>query len=379
MSSKILNTGGVLSVFSVLKHQHAYQYGHDGFEIIAKNDFFLPFYFELSGAAQTVNEFLLINYDTGQTFDIPVGNISKPETPSNAETFYIYKANTSLGLGAPCGRYFFKIDVNGVFYYTGIMDVRDICENETAGLAYDSCAAGVFTFDIDDTLNSSIDYARTEYYSENNQVWVEMTETFSQVTLDRSGTGVDNERRRIRRVVKTACGNTLQSTYIITFGDPDPCVGYKFDLFRYDNKYPNPNLWKLTFTNSTSIDRIPYEASFSQFFYIEMYPSPAEPVREQEVLINGEGDEVATSALTKEKLVFTVRNIPHHLLYMFTQLNDLDTVTLTRVSDGLVYSGLSEIEFSSEAKDFQSDGVLKFKTRKQYTAGCEEDMSLTVS
>lgn len=321
----------------------------------------LPFQLYFDSPLDEISAFALVNAedDTETIILNPEGPLLEIAENSDQTAFWVtFKAQIDLDIIPDCGYWyiFLNLGTTGQFV-SEVLDCRDMCGFEVIGLAIqtDSCAVEdpVIQFGLEAVIETGIGST----YVIQRKVGL----AFETIATNSSVTVVDtlaNEEEEYRIQVTTACGLIITKTYNAGWSAADGCGTLVLALVTTSVNeagiLTSGSVWRLNFSNTTDKANVLYQTGYEQYLYLPMpvWDVP-EIVREEDVRVNGNGEEIRRFTRTVERRGFEVADLPDYVLGWLTKSGDLNTI---KMEDAKLVDALAQVEFAVENLNFESPG-----------------------
>ena len=292
--------------------------------------------------------------------------------------YYItWKADERLTNVPPCGFWYPRISVEGVFYDFEVLYVKDICGTDDCELTLvaDSCEMGDGVFTV--TLQGNVFSADGYDYSlqQLGMGWSEISdnETYA-ITLV---TG--DEGATVRIQVVTVCGLIMTRTYDLIWSSGDPCGTIVISLDSTNDNTAgignNPS-FRLVMSNDTDKESVLYQTGYEQHLYLSPVWDTPDVNRNVNIDVNGNGNEVRrfTRSVTRQKFEFP--DMPDYVLGFMAKAGDMSSVILEEIETGEEVE-LTNFTFESKRQGaLLNIGVASFDAEIEAFSGCQENFVL---
>lgn len=346
----------------------------------------LPFQLRIETGGLSVTTWALVNPEDDSETVVLDETLLEIE---NDGTYYwvTWKADVDLDVVPDCGYWyiFLNLGENGQFV-SEVLDCRDMCGFEIAGLEIQADSCAVDGGNISFTLDAIIEAGSGTTYVIQRKVGI----SFETIATNSSVAVVDtlaNEAEDYRIVVTTACGLAITKTYAATWDDADGCGTLALALSSTSVNeagiLTTGPVWRLNFSNTTDKAQVLYQTGYEQYLYL---PLPVwdvpEVEREIEVAVNGNGEEIRRFTRTVERRGFEVADLPDYVLGFLTKAGDLNTITLedAKLIDALAQVELSITNLTFETPNRQGVGLnigrFYFDVEAEAFQGCQENYEL---
>jgi hypothetical protein len=348
----------------------------------------LPFQVYFTGTFTDITLFALVNpEDDTETIILNDGLLSVNGLDDNSGYWVTWKADSDIDIIPDCGYWYILLNVDGqANLFSEVLDCRDMCGFEAVGLAIqtDSCAVEdpVIQFGLEAVIETG---SGSTYVIQRK-----MGLAFGTIATNSSVTVVDtlaNEEEEYRIQVTTACGLIITKTYTAAWSAADGCGTLVLALVTTSVNeagiLTSGPVWRLNFSNTTDKANVLYSTGYEQYLYLPMpvWDVP-EIVRETDVRVNGNGEEIRRFTRTVERRGFEVADMPDYVLGWLTKAGDLDTI---KMEDAKLINALAQVEFSVENLIFESPnrqgiglniGRFYFDVEAEAFQGCQENYTL---
>ena len=350
----------------------------------------LPFQLYFDSPLDGISAFALVNAedDTETIILDPEGPLLEIAENSDQTAFWVtFKAQIDLDVIPDCGYWyiFLNLGTTGQFV-SEVLDCRDMCGFEAVGLAIQTDSCAVEDPVIQFGLEAVIETGSGSTYVIQRKVGL----AFETIATNSSVTVVDtlsNEDEDYRIQVTTACGLIITKTYTAAWSAADGCGTLALTLVTTSVNeagiLTSGPVWRLNFSNTTDKANVLYQDGYEQYLYLPMpvWDVP-EIVRETDVRVNGNGEEIRRFTRTVERRGFEVADLPDYVLGWLTKSGDLDTI---KMEDAKLVDALAQVEFAVENLTFESPGRqgvglnigrFYFDVEAEAFQGCQENFAL---
>lgn len=299
------------------------------------------------------------------------------EKADNSGYWITWNADDTLDTVPDCGFWYIRLTIEGVEYYSEVLDCRDICGEDDARLEIVADSCSVAGSDLIFSLQASV-FSKSGYTYQLQKYllgWstISTNETY-EITLVEA-----NETADIRIQVVTVCGLIMTRTYRATWTSGDACntlvLTEQTPANNTANVGNNPS-WRLTFSNSSDKGNVLYSGRYEQRLYIDPVWDAPEVSRQIETEVNGNGNEVRRFTRTVERKRFEFADLPDYAIGFLSKCGDLDSVALQEI-ETLDETTLSNVLFDSRRQGPALNiGVITFESETEAFSGCQEDFEL---
>lgn len=183
---------------------------------------FLPFQIMSEVVISTFSWHYVNLCDESTEVEMPSSYLKKYCSSETGPQFLVYDGSPITEVDLDCGLYYLVLRINGVAFYSEVMNLQVLCDMEDVGVEITDCALepviggdGVrFTFAASSTTSTLSSTVTSEYNTGSG--WVEGTSFALLKSL---------ENAEIRVTMINKCGNT-QRIWQIQWDDLDPCGTY---------------------------------------------------------------------------------------------------------------------------------------------------------
>jgi len=366
----IINAGNIVPIYDKITDQWRYK-ADPTFYIPADRTNLIPMQFRVAGTVTDIT-WQIVKHDGTYSIDLDPVLLDKRCLNSDY-TWFTWDASTTIGKTIGCDRYFVVFTVDGTPYYSEMLYLQELGGPEYADMTF-TCSTGPDQIDIveNDTLSSTIISEQIDVSNDGGLTWTNLGADAG--VIGNAGSGV--EHKQVRRIVKTAAGNILRVYYVLTIDFAQPwCDDWVASKMNENNFYAQKDRYEIRFSHTKDIDPVLYPGpGYVQKMYMDAcfdYPGIQ---RSQQVIINGEGTEVVTSAITKELRRFEVPQLIDPWLYAFSIIGDHDTVILKAITTGEEMT-VNEYKFSPRdgSDGYHSVGQIEFLGDK-FVNQCPENV-----
>lgn len=378
-----INPGNLLPFYTKQAHQRHRQLGQNytPFGLVAPRTRLMPFQVYCDfGTYESIAWGLRSSVDdsTGITLDSALLDVYIKADFSGL--WITWAADQDIDVIPDCGFWYVILLIDGTtYYYSEVLDLRDMCGIENAALTVSDCSVvdGNITF----TLNGAV-YSQPGYQYQLQKYiagWVnESTDETYVVTVD-----LFDETASYGIVVTTVCGLIMTRQYNITWdsGDPDPCSTLEITETASTNNAAGAGFtptFRLEMDNG-SIDKanVLYQHGYTQMLYLPIliFDAP-DVIREVEATVNGYGNEVRRFTRTVQRSKFEAPDLPDYALAFLAKMGDLDSVLLINIDTNDSLS-LTNMTFESRRQGPALHvGAFTFDGDIESFAGCQTNYLL---
>lgn len=319
----------------------------------------LPFQVYFTGTFSGVTLFALVNPEDDTETIIQGTDTLYVDVKADLSGFWItWKGDYDLDFIPDCGYWYILLNVDGqANLFSEVLDCRDMCGFEAVGLAIQTDSCAVEDPVIQFGLEAVIETGSGSTYVIQRKVGL----AYETIATNSSVTVVDtlaNEEEEYRIQVTTACGLIITKTYTAAWSAADGCGTLALTLVTTSVNeagiLTSGPVWRLNFSNTTDKANVLYQDGYEQYLYLPMpvWDVP-EIVRETDVRVNGNGEEIRRFTRTVERRGFEVADLPDYVLGWLTKSGDLDTI---KMEDAKLVDALAQVEFAVENLTFESPG-----------------------
>lgn len=375
------NPGNILPFHTKRRWQRNRQIGQDTipFGIPVPRNKLIPFQLFITGNVDEDAVYWEMFSPVNDLTNITVDSTLLTRTGNLAGTGYwlTWDAGQSLDVVPDCGFWYIKLTIEGVEYYSEVMNCKNICGEDDCRLEIvaDSCSEGdgVVTFSLQGSVFSAPGYE----YSLQQYVlgWSEISANeLYEITLTAGDEAADIQIQAI-----TVCGLIMTRTYEITWTAGDACNTLAIaDNGTSDNiaNVGNNPYWRMKFTNTTDKANVLYQDGYTQWFYLLPVHDTPEIQRDVDIEVNGNGDPVRRFTRTVERKKFEFYDVPDFMLGFLAKCGDHDSVILEEVETGDDVT-LTNVGFEPRrAGALLNIGIITFDAETEAFSGCQEDFEL---
>jgi len=319
----------------------------------------LPLQMYYSGTFTSISAFALINPENDSETILLDTSLLDVDIKADLSGFWVtWKADQDLDIIPDCGYWypFWNVEGQAPIVFE-VLDCRDMCGFEVVGLAIQTDSCAVEDPVIQFGLEAVIETGSGSTYVIQRKVGL----AFETIATNSSVTVVDtlaNEDEDYRIQVTTACGLIITKTYTAAWSAADGCGTLALTLVTTSINeagiLTSGPVWRLNFSNTTDKANVLYQDGYEQYLYLPMpvWDVP-EIVRETDVRVNGNGEEIRRFTRTVERRGFEVADLPDYVLGWLTKAGDLDTI---KMEDAKLVDALAQVEFAVENLTFESPG-----------------------
>jgi hypothetical protein len=375
-----INTGCALPFFTNPNYQTRY-FNDEGYRIIASALYLLPFQFWIDEAPNFVTKFQLVNVDNGYITDLNTNLIQRKRLASDAKTWYFF-TGVNIGQILECGNYYIIVRVGEMNYYSDVINIRVIGIPETFELSVGAVSSSVMEIVANHTVNTVISRAKVAYQ-------VNGLGDFTIVPT--SITGGDTVTwnmpipipdfgawYKVKYLTKSNFNVIFERVFTLKFSSGDPAGTAQIEYLT-DNISGVSDLFLIDIDHSTDYGNVIYSVDdVSQQIYLEGSFGFPEVVRNAEFEQNGNGVSSPVFTQTRLKPTLNLINIPDQFIQLLSDLNAHDSVTITDMKTGKVYTNVTETEFAlaDQEDGYYSKGVLRFQSDYAQKGSCGENLGV---
>ena len=352
-----------------------------GWAIPASTKSILPFMIWQDSGAVAVNAFEIVNIDTGGRDQIDTAEIVRKSLDDDSRTWYVC-SGVDLVTPIDCGFYVIRVKLGDDWFYSDVLEVKNYAGPEYLTFEVTGCddtLIAFMTINVTATVATALSSISVKYRLDNATEWTAASLSGSGNSYDFSVlTGWDLGRYYlIQARAITDDGNMILLDMALHFDPSDPCGTYSLIVLEDRSVFSGKDRYILTLSNTSDYNDILYSLAWAQTAFVQCFFDFPEIERQQDIFINGEGEQVIESATTRERVRVVLPRIPDQWRLPLAALNDLDGVTLTSLSTGEVYA-LQEIDtgFEPSSDGYHTNAILRFRTQKNFRASCliDEDI-----
>lgn len=347
----------------------------------------MPFQVMVEATGITVSSWALVNPED-DTETVILDETLLEVASDGTRTWVTWYADEALDTIPDCGYWYIFLNLGeaGGTMVSEVLDCRDMCGFETAGLTITEGSCAIDGSDISFQLAADVETA-------SGATWT--IERKSGITWSTIGTGntvsvvetIASETRQYRIQVTTPCGLVITATYTATWDSGDGCgtltLGTATVGINQAGILSTGPIYRLNFSNTTDKANVLYQNGYEQYLYLPLLVWDVPVVeRETEIAVNGNGEEIRRFTRTVERRGFEVPDLPDYVLGFLTKAGDLDTIKL---EDAKMADALVQVELSIENLTFESPGRqgtalnvgrFYFDVEAEAFQGCQENFVL---
>lgn len=375
-----INTGCALPFFVNTKYQTRYL-NDEGCRIIASNVYLLPFQFWVDDIAETVNQFALVNVSSGYMLDLDTALILRKKLSDDSKTWY-YFTGVDIGEILECGNYYIIVRVGEVNYYSDVINVRVIGVPETFDITVGAIGVSEMEIMATHTVNTIITSAKVSYQINGIGDHTVVATTITggdDVTWNMPIPIPDfGSWYKIKYLTRSNFNVVFERVFTLKFDSGDPAGTVQLEYL--SDKITGVNdLFLIEIDNTTDYGSVIYSVDdVNQKLYLEGSFGFPEVVRSAEFQQNGNGVSSLVFTQTRLKQALTLINVPDQFIQLLSDLNAHDSVTITDMKTGKVYTNIEETEFAlaDQEDGYFSKGVLRFQSDYSQRGACGEDIGV---
>jgi hypothetical protein len=151
-------------------------------------------------------------------------------------------------------------------------------------------------------------------------------------------------------------------------------------LYNFTNDVDSERWWRLSYKPSfTVLHNMRFGDVFTPHLYLEGWVDYPEIEREELIDVDQTGQQVLSSAYTKERQVLVTQALPNQLRYPLSLLRELSTgeATLANLKNNSLVFNISEpvFVFSNANNQYYTSGRLLFTAQRDFVNACGVDIS----
>lgn len=339
---------------------------HDGFGIIVDQRHLKAFSFYLEDGGE-VSSFTLIPVLGGVPVSVSTSLIDRWADEGGGTYFTFTPADTGSD---NCGQHFIHLVISGVDYYSAILNIKPLCNDEKAVISGHTRSGLTATPENPENYRFVFSYADTA-----GNILSSVTSFFDGGTWrNESGGVIDtvNGEGRVKRVITTSCGQSTSEYYVTQ----TTLTLLSLKTVPHQEGF---DIWEFTFSDSGNFDGIPYVTGHEQNLYLSLAfsePTVPETVDDWE---NGYGEKYLNYYNGQERVLATASNIPDSIIGPIKSAVNAKTVTAKRLLTGITYPVKNlQVNFNRQNEGYYSAASLEWVRNFYHADAVNIEESLTL-